>query len=290
MISSLLEAGLVVNASWPLYTERPGRARSQASAALASSIFLICRKRAEAREGYFSEVRQELQERIQERLDFFWEKGIRGADFFISAIGPAVEVFGRYTAVRRLSGETVSVGELLDLVQEIVTNYALRQILHDGRVGHVDPATRFYVLWRWAYGGGKVPFDDARKLAQAQGAEVEELMARLKILQKRGENVELLGPRQRAKDENLGETGPSGRPMPLVDVLHRACLLWNQGDRPGLTEFLARSGYARDESLWTVAQALSEILPEGDKEKQMLQGLLGSKERVVTEVRQERLL
>jgi hypothetical protein len=40
---------------------------------------------------------------------------------------------------------------------------------------------------------------------------------------------------------------------------------------------------------FTVAQALSEILPEGDKEKQMLQGLLGSEERVGTEVRQATL-
>ena len=39
--------------------------------------------------------RRELQERVAERLDFFWSQGIRGADFFISAIGPAVEVFGR---------------------------------------------------------------------------------------------------------------------------------------------------------------------------------------------------
>ena len=31
-----------------------------------------------------------------------------------------------------------------------------------------------------------------------------------------------------------------------------------------LAEFLSRSGYARDESFWTVAQALSEILPQGD--------------------------
>jgi len=35
-------------------------------------------------------------------------------------------------------------------------------------------------------------------------------------------------------------------------------------------ELLARSRHARDESLWTVAQALSEILPEGDQEKHML--------------------
>ena len=37
---------------------------------------------------------------------------------------------------------------------------------------------------------------------------------------------------------------------------------------------------------FTVAKALPEILPEGDKEKQMLQGLPGSQERVVSEVRQ----
>jgi hypothetical protein len=79
-------------------------------------------------------------------------------------------------------------------------------------------------------------------------------------------NVELLGPHQRIRDEHLGETSSSGRPVPLIDVLHRACLLWNQGDRPGLADFLACSGCARGESLWTVAQALSGILHEGERE------------------------
>ena len=157
-------------------------------------------------------------------------------------------------------------------------------------MGHVDPTTRFYVLWRWAYGSNRVHFNDARKLAQAQGAEVDTLMSQPGVLKKRGENVQLLGPRQRARDEHLGEAGPGGQPPPLIDVLHRACLLWNQGDRAALAEFLARSGHMRDESLWTVAQALSEILPEGDNEKQMLQGLLGSKERIVTDAQQGRLL
>ncbi|MBN1136862.1 MAG: DUF1156 domain-containing protein [Anaerolineae bacterium] len=290
LISSLLNSGLVVTASWPLHTERPGRMIAYETAALASSIFLVCRKHAEARDGYFDAVRGELQARIRERLDFFWEQGIRGADFFISAIGPAVEVFGRYTAVRRLSGQEVTVGELLDLVQQIVADYALSRILHNGSVGHVDPVTRFYVLWRWSYAGASVPFDDARKLAQAQGAEVDELMSRLGILKKRGENVDLLGPRQRSKDEDLGEPGPGGRPVPLIDVLHRACLLWNQGDRTGLAEFLGRTGHASDEAFWSLAQDLSDVLPEGDKEKQMLQGLVGNKERVVSQVRQERLL
>ena len=143
----------------------------------------------------------------------------------------------------------------------IVADYGLARILHDGHVGHVDPTTRFYVLWRWAYGSNRVHFNDARKLAQAQGAEVDTLMSQPGVLKKRGENVQLLGPRQRARDEHLGEAGPGGQPPPLIDVLHRACLLWNQGDRAALAEFLARSGHMRDESLWTVARHSRRSFP-----------------------------
>ncbi|NIO46790.1 MAG: DNA methylase, partial [Planctomycetales bacterium] len=89
-INSLLEAGLVVTASWPLHTEMGTRLRARESAALASSIFIVCRVRAAEAEGYLDDVRQELAATIRERLDFFWKQGIRGADFFISAIGPAV--------------------------------------------------------------------------------------------------------------------------------------------------------------------------------------------------------
>ena len=53
-------------------------------------------------------VRQELKTALQ-TLEFFWKRGIRGADFFISAIGPALSVFGKYGRVTKLSGEEVTV-------------------------------------------------------------------------------------------------------------------------------------------------------------------------------------
>jgi adenine-specific DNA methylase len=78
------------------------------SAALASSVTLVCRKRlTTAGEGYWDDVRDELRRVARERLDFFWQQGIRGADFFISAIGPALSVYGRYAKVTRLTGEEV---------------------------------------------------------------------------------------------------------------------------------------------------------------------------------------
>jgi len=280
LISGLLKSGLTVTASWPLHTERPGRLRAQESAALASSIFLVCRKRQTEEEGYFDEIQNELKNRIINRLQFFWDQGIRGADFFISAIGPALEVFGRYKRVVRLSGEEVTVSEFLDMVREYVTEFALRRILQDQKVGAIDEISRFYLLWRWAYNGNKVPFDDARKMAQAMGAESDELMSRVNILTRSGENVELLGPLDRKKDKDLGEPYADGRPAPMIDVLHRLCLMWERGARAEMSEFLSRSGYAQDEHLWILAQAISEVLPDGDKEKQLLQGVLMGKDEL----------
>jgi putative DNA methylase len=68
----------------------------------------------EASDGFIDDVEPELKSRLHERLDYFWSQGIRGADFFMSAIGPAVEVFGRHKRVLKLSGDEVTIGELLD--------------------------------------------------------------------------------------------------------------------------------------------------------------------------------
>ncbi|MGM0487099.1 MAG: hypothetical protein ACQESR_10105 [Planctomycetota bacterium] len=83
-------------------------------------------------------MRQELKTVAKERLDFFWAQGIRGADFFISAVGPALSVFGRYAQVIRISGEEVTVGEFLDEVRALVTNYALTKIPHTTNTANIE--------------------------------------------------------------------------------------------------------------------------------------------------------
>jgi putative DNA methylase len=156
LVGSLLSAKLNVTASWPLRTERPGRMKANGAAALAGSIFLICRERAAiADTGLWDDVRQELKAVAQERLDFFWNQGIRGADFFISAIGPALSVFGKYEKVTKLSGEEITVGQFLDEVRSLVTSYALTKILKTTHTGIIDPESRFYVVWKWSYAGAQ---------------------------------------------------------------------------------------------------------------------------------------
>ena len=280
-INSLLDSDLIPVSSWPIQTEMQTRVRARGTASLASSFFITCKKFEREEEGYFNDIKEELEKKVKQKLEEFWKQGIRGADFFISAIGPAVEVFGRYKKVRKLSGEEVSVAEFLDLVRQIVTDYSLRKILHEGSLGEIDEITRFYILWRWAYNNNEILFDDARKLAQALGAEADQLIHKRDILLKKGDKVKLLGPKERVKDKDLGEP-KSGMPAPMIDVIHKVCLLNWDNKRKELGEFIKNSGYSDDETIWTVAQALSEILPEGDEEKRMIQALLVSKSTAIS--------
>jgi adenine-specific DNA methylase len=87
ILNALLSAGLYLTASWPLHTEMKSRLRAQESAALASSIYMVCRKRTVQDTAYFSEIKDEIILRVQKKLEQFWNEGISGADFFISAIG-----------------------------------------------------------------------------------------------------------------------------------------------------------------------------------------------------------
>jgi adenine-specific DNA methylase len=270
VINALLDAGLYMTASWPIHTEMQSRLRAQDSAALASSIYMVCRKRTSSAVGEFGKVRREIEERISRKLAQFWDEGIRGADFFMSAIGPAVEAFGKYERVEKLSGEPVTVAELLEYVRKVVSEFALERILRSAQLGGVDALTRFYLLWRWTYNHARVPFDEARKLATGAGVELTENWDAGGLVQKQKDYVVVLSPQERAKDARFAR---QERFTTMVDALHRAVALWERNRTKELAEHLAET-YGGNEVFWQVAQAISEVLPDGDKEKQALQGLL----------------
>ncbi len=274
IINALISAGLTLTASWPVNTEMRKRLRAKESAALLSSIFMVCRKRESNEEIYFKDIENELNSRIQERLEYFWNQGIGGADFFISAIGPAIEVFGKYRKVKKLTGETMDVKELLNYVRVQITEYLLRKILKGIQLGLVDSLTRFYIVWRWTYGTRKVLFDEARKLAQANGVELTALWGD-SIVKKDKEWISVLGPKDR-KDLKIIEKRARKEKIPIIDALHYACFLWEQNRRDELTEFLATSGYLKNETFWLVAQTLSEVSPDAT-ERRLLQGLSSSR-------------
>ena len=113
LIEGLIGAGLVPVASWPIDTEQQNKVSGQGQARLSTSVWMSCRKRdGEAGNAFLGDVMEEMRPVIRDRLLYFWSKGIRGADFFISAIGPALSVFGRLPAgdaPRRHSGHGTGV-------------------------------------------------------------------------------------------------------------------------------------------------------------------------------------
>ena len=163
----------------------------------------------------------------------------------MSAIGPAVEVFGRHKRVLKLSGDEVTIAELLDKVRGIVADYALQRIVHGEAAGNVDEASRFYVIWRWAFGTTEVESGEAIHMAQSMGVEFNELVADKGVLNKKGDKVSLKGPLDRKKVKGLGEPAATGTLAPLIDVLHRAANLWAAGERQDLADFLADGAPAR---------------------------------------------
>ncbi|MDI6895767.1 hypothetical protein [Methanocella conradii] len=272
IINALLNSGLYLTASWPVHTEMKARLRASESAALASSIYMVCRKRTKSETAYFNEIKPQIEARIKEKLDQFWNENIGGSDFFISAIGPAMEVFGKYESVEKLSGEKVSAKELLEFIRKSVSEYALTKILKSPQLGDIDEETRFYLLWRWTYNGTPVHFDDARKLAQAVGVEITEQWGN-GFIKKDKEYISVLDAHARGK-----KFLEKGELKTMIDALHASLLYWEQNDRKAIAELLEKTGYLNNNAFWQVAQAISEVLPEGDKEKQMIQGLLYGKE------------
>ena len=77
LVDALRKANFIVTEAWPLETEKPGRLRAHESAALASSIFLVARKRQGSAVGSYEEqVRTELERIVRERVDVLWTEGI----------------------------------------------------------------------------------------------------------------------------------------------------------------------------------------------------------------------
>lgn len=276
LTSAMIQTGLVVTASWPIDTEMGNRMRGVNSAALATSLWLVCRRRpANMRAGHYGKVRRDMQERLTERLRDFWDAGIRGPDFVWAAIGPALESYSSYTEVRRMDGKPFTVSEFLKEVRRMVTDFALGQILHGANTEELDEQTRYYLMHRDYFGMVDAPVGECILLAQGYGLSLDDLSGRdIGILKRTssGNKRCLLGYTER-DSERVGSPHPSGE-LPMIDKIHRVMNLWAQGDRAVLDAYLHEQGLGENELFKVVVQALIETSQDA-KERSLLETLMG---------------
>lgn len=279
IINALIDSGLIVTASWPISTEMTERLRAKKSATLSSSIYIVARKYDKEELGWFKEVKIEIEEYVPKKLDKLWEEGISGADFFIAAIGSAIEIFGKYKKIIDNEGKEVKGNKLLIFVRNVVTNYVIKNILHNGIADELSPLTKFYLLWRWNYQDLRVPFDEARKLSQSAGIDLANEWKNSFIV-KRGKFIAVQGPDKREK-KSLEHS------VELIDVLHHVCLLWKDRKQDEMKSVLKKSGFGEGEVLYKVAQAISETLPNNSSEKKMIEGFLAGRDRIIQDMRED---
>ncbi len=164
LVSAIIRAGFVVDGSWPIQTERSARTRSLSSAALSSSVWLVCRKRPEtARAGWDNRVLEEMREKITTRLRDFWDAGIRGPDFVWAATGPALEAYSKHPVVKKADepGQVMTVSEFLRHVRRLVVDFVVGRVLtgdgDESAAASLDDVTTYYLLHRHSFGLDDAP-------------------------------------------------------------------------------------------------------------------------------------
>lgn len=276
LLRALRVADLSVTTSWPIRSEMKGRPVAHVKAALGSSVVLVCRPNRTAGDAFYDEIEADLNRVISERLDTFETMGLQGADYFVSAIGPAFEVFARYRSVTRLSGEEVSIADLMELARKAVSRHAMGRLLGPDSLSLLDDRSLLYVTWRWAYLTVPIPDDEAIKLSRAFSVRLDDITRPGGMAQQRGKTFTLLGPHER-KDIRL-------RPdSPIIDVLHVVTQLWDGGRIAEAVEVLAASGFGGTPGFWNIARTIGELLPEGDRERTMFQSLTTSQDRLAAD-------
>ena len=303
LVSAIIRSGFVVDGSWPIQTEMGNRTRALSGAALASSVWLVCKKRPiNTRPGWDNKVLEEMRTNITERLRDFWDAGIRGPDFVWAATGPALEAYSKYPILKKANtpGEVMSVGEFLSHVRRMVVDFVVGQVLTGEKKGsdmvaadRMDAPTAYYLLHRHDFGLDDAPAGACILYATACGLSDRELESIWDLVSHKGSAAEASDPDIEAEPEENGGSGskiklkiwrqrkrptmgyeaPSGRPIPLIDRVHRLMQLWRAGDVHKVDEYLDDNGLRRQELFKRLVQSLIELSNGGSEERSLLESL-----------------
>ena len=189
-LDAVIRSGLAVVGTWPVRTERPGRIRESGSNALASSIVLVCRTRAEsASTATRREFLNALKAELPAALARLQRGNIAPVDLAQAAIGPGMAVFTRYSKVVDTEGKQISVRDALATINQVLDEVLAEQ------EGDFDPDSRFAIAWFEQFGFNDGQFGVADVLARAKNTAVSGLDD-AGIVVSKGGKVRLLRPQE----------------------------------------------------------------------------------------------
>ena len=193
-LDALIYAGFSVTGTWPMRTENTTRLVGMGTNALASSIVLVCRPRADdaplaTRREFVDALKAELPDALRTMQD----GSIAPVDLAQASIGPGMAIFTRYARVLDVNGKALTVGDALSLINQTLDETLAEQ------EGDFDVDTRWALAWFEQEGFDDGAFGGAETLSKAKNTSVAG-MIEAGILQAGGGKARLLRPEELPDD------------------------------------------------------------------------------------------
>ncbi|NOG74058.1 DUF1156 domain-containing protein [Roseicella sp. DB1501] len=171
-LQAVVDAGLAVDGTWPLRTELANRMIGRDANALASSIVLVCRKRAAAalvvtRAEFIRALKRELPDAIGD----IRKAGVGPVDMQQSVIGPGMGVFTRFAKVLEDDDNAMTVRTALALINRVWDE------LENELSESFDAPTQVALAWFATYGFDARPSGELITLANAKNVPLGTLFA-----------------------------------------------------------------------------------------------------------------
>ena len=242
-LEAVLRAGFALTGTWPMRTELGNRMIGSGNNALASSIVLVCRKRAldapsVSRREFLRELNAALPEALLDMTRGGVNSPVAPVDLSQAIIGPGMAIFSQYSAVLEADGKPMSVRTALQLINRF---FAEDDFDHD---------TQFCLHWFESQGWAIGKYGEADVLARAKGTSVGGLQD-AGVIDSGAGSLRLLRWAELPKDWS-----PEGDARtPVWEALHQLIRALNQDGESAAGALLARMP-ARAEPMRALAYRL----------------------------------
>ncbi|MDS4068648.1 MAG: transposase, partial [Candidatus Competibacter sp.] len=204
-LAAVIEAGFAISGTWPMRTELSNRMIGSGTNALASSIVLVCRRRATnaltaTRRDFLNALKTELPAALAHLQGLgarasgpqaggtpAHPPGIAPVDLAQAAIGPGMAVYTRYAKVLDAEGKPIPVRAALALINQTLDEALAEQ------EGDFDADSRWALAWFEQMGFNDGEFGVAETLSKAKNTGIDGLVEAGIVVAGKGK-VRLLKP------------------------------------------------------------------------------------------------
>ena len=271
LAKSLIDAGFEITASWAVSTENPQNLHQAQKNSVSSTVLLVCRKRdPNASQAWWDDLRPEVANLVESRAPEFEANDITGIDLYLSAFGPALNVFSRSYPILDSSGEEVRPEQAFEAARKAIANYRFRKLVETDTAGF-DALTQWYLLAWDAFRAREFPFDEARQLALAIGGfNVADLAKVHKLIDSASGTCKLLTPQQRLKKRAFSVNPSEFGLTYLVDGLHAVIAIYEEEDVTSVRRFMEVTGLVSNDLFMRTIEVMFKVFESiGDAKKQI---------------------